>query len=60
MPLLELADRSTEEAMVEPTEALVDVVEDLHGPPARGAIQTHRQQRPPSYTMIFDPPSLQN
>ena len=33
MPLLELADRSTDEAMVEPTEAPVDVVEDLRGPP---------------------------
>ena len=60
MPLLELVDRSTEDAMVEPMEAPVHVVEDLRGPPARGAVQTHRQQRPPSYTMIFDPPSLQN
>ena len=38
VPLLELADRSIEEAMVEPTEAPVDVVEDLRGPPTRGVV----------------------
>ena len=41
MPLLELADRSTKEATVELTEVPVDVVKELRGPPARGAIQTH-------------------
>jgi hypothetical protein len=58
--MLELPERSTEDVVVEPTRGPVEEAEDFRGPPAREAVPTHPRQRPPSYTMIFDPPSLHN
>jgi len=37
-----------------------EVPNNLRGPPARGGVERLPQPKPPSYNMLFDPPSLQN
>lgn len=58
VPMPELPERTQEDDVEEHIDN--EARNNLRGPPGRQGVVRVPQQKPPSYNMVFDPPSLQN